>query len=85
MTADTGWRAADRRARQRVEQELGLALHRLVHLAVNTGVVIAAGGLAGPGWRLAGRGSGLARHTASVVGELREGSVQRESARERAR
>ena len=88
MTADTGWRAAERRARQRVEQRLGLALHWLVYLAVNAGLVIAAGGLAGSLWRPAGWGLGLAVHTAYVVGDLgrlRERLVQRELARERAR
>ncbi|MGY1722196.1 2TM domain-containing protein [Blastococcus sp. SYSU DS0533] len=80
--------AAERRARQRVEQKLGLALHWLVYLAVNTGLVIAAGGLTGSGWRLAGWGLGLAVHTAYVVGDLggvRERLVQRELDRGRAR
>ena len=88
MTTDTARQAAERRARQRVEQKLGLALHWLVYLAVNTGLIIAAGGLAGSGWRLAGRGLGLAVHTAYVVADLsrvRERLVQRELDRERAR
>ena len=88
MTEDMAWRAAERRARQRVEQELGLAVHWLVHLAVDTGLVIAAGGLAGPVWRLAGGGVGLAAPTACVsgdLGRLREPLVRRDSARERAR
>ena len=88
MTTDTARQAAERRARQRVEQKLGLALHWLVYLAVNTGLTIAAGGLAGSGWRLAGWGLGLAVHTAYVVadlGRVRERLVQRELDRERAR
>ena len=88
MTEDVAGQAAERRARQRVEQKLGLALHWLVYLAVNAGLVIAAGGLAGSVWRLAGWGLGLAVHTAYVVGDLgrlRERLVQRELARERAR
>jgi hypothetical protein len=88
MTTDTARQAAERRARQRVEQKLGLALHWLVYLAVNTGLIIAAGGLAGSGWRLAGWGLGLAVHTAYVVadlGRVRERLVQRELDRERAR
>jgi hypothetical protein len=88
MTTDTARQAAERRARQRVEQRLGLALHWLVHLAVNTGLMVTVGGLAGSGWRLAGRGLGLAAHTAYVVGDLgrlRELLVQRELDQERAR
>jgi hypothetical protein len=87
MTDDMARRAAERRTRQRVEQELGLAVHRLVHLAVNTGLVIAAGGPAGPVRRPAGWGVGLAAPTAYVsgdLGRLRERLVRRESARERA-
>ena len=88
MTTDTARQAAERRARQRVEQKLGLALHWLVYLAVNTALIIAAGGLAGSGWRLAGWGLGLTVHTAYVVadlGRVRERLVQRELDRERAR
>ncbi len=88
MTSDTVRQAAEGRARQRVEQRLGLALHWLVHLAVNTGLVVAAGGVAGSGWRLAGWGLGLAVHTAYVVGDLgrvRNRLVQRELGRERGR
>ena len=88
MTTDTERQAAERRARQRVEQKVGLAVHWLVYLAVNTGLIIAAGGLAGSGWRLAGWGLGLAVHTVYVVGDLgrvRERLVQRELDRERAR
>ncbi len=88
MTEDMARQVAERRARQRVEQELGLALHWLVYLAVNAGLVIAAGGLAGSVWRLAGWGLGLAVHTAYVVGDLgrlRERLLQREPDRERTR
>ena len=88
MTTDAARQAAERRARQRVEQKMGLALHWLVYLAVNTALIIAAGGLAGSGWRLAGWGLGLAVHTAYVVadlGRVRERLVQRELDRERAR
>ena len=88
MTTDTARQAAERGARQRVEQKLGLALHWLVYLAVNTGLVVAAGGVAGSGWRLAGWGLGLAVHTAYVVGDLgrlRELLVQRELDQARAR
>ena len=88
MTTDTARQAAERGARQRVEQKLGLALHWLVYLAVNTGLMIAIGGLAGSGWRLAGWGLGLAAHTAYVIGDLGRLSellVQRELDQERAR
>ena len=82
MTTDTARQAAERGARQRVEQKLGLALHWLVYLAVNTGLVIAVGGLAGSGWRLAGWGLGLAvpvnDTTRRIVGALvRDGRVRR--------
>ncbi len=85
MASDTVRQAAEGRARQRVEQKLGLVLHWLVYLAVNTGLVVAAGGVAGSGWRLAGWGLGLAVHTAYVLGDLgrvRERLVQRELGRE---
>ncbi len=88
MTTDMARQGVERRARQRVEQKLGLALHWLIYLAVNTGLMIAVGGLAGSGWRLAGWGLGLAAHTAYVIGDLgrlRELLVQRELDRERAR
>ena len=88
MTTDTARQAAERRARQRVEQKLGLGLHWLAYFAVNTALIIAAGDLAGSGWRLAGWGLGLAVHTAYVVGDLgrvRERLVQRELDRERVR
>ncbi len=88
MTPDTAPQTAERRARQRVEERLGLAVHWLVYLAVNTGLIVAAGGFSGSGWRLAGWGLGLAVHTAYVVGDLgrlRERLVQRELERERGR
>ena len=81
MATDTVRQTAEQRARHRVEQKLGLALHWLVYLAVNAGLMIAVGGLAGSGWRLAGWGLGLAAHTAYVIGDLgrlRELLVQRE-------
>ncbi len=83
MTTDTV-----RQARKRVEQKLGLAVHWLVYVVVNAGVVIAAGGFDGSGWRLAGWGLGLAVHTAYVAGTLgllRERLVQRELERRSAR
>jgi hypothetical protein len=83
MTTDTV-----RQARERVEQKLGLAVHWLVYVVVNTGLVIAAGGIDGSGWRLAGWGLGLAVHTAYVVGDLRglrERLVRREMERGSAR
>ncbi len=64
------------------------ARHPRVAASVNTGLVIAAGGFAGSGWRLAGWGLGLAVHTAYVVGDLgrvQERLVQRELDRERGR
>ncbi len=88
MTTDAVPHTAERRARQRVEQKLGLAVHWLVYLAVNTGLVIAAGGFGGSGWRLAGWGLGLAVHTAYVLGDLgrmRERLVLLELGRERGR
>ena len=77
-----------RQAEERVEQKLGLAVHWLVYLVVNTGLVIAAGGFDGSGWRLAGWGLGLAVHTTYVVGDvagLRERLVRREMERGSAR
>lgn len=88
MTVQTGRSTAEQEARERVEQKLGLAVHWLVYLVVNAGLIIAAGGLAGSGWRLAGWGLGLAVHTAYVVadlGRLQQRLVQRELARERDR
>jgi hypothetical protein len=88
MTVETGRSTAEQGARERVEQKLGLAVHWLVYLAVNAGLIIAAGGFTGSGWRLAGWGLGLAVHTAYVVadlGRLQQRLVQRELARERDR
>ncbi len=71
-------------ARRRVEQKLGLALHWLVYLAVNTGLVVAAGGFAGSWWRIAGWGLGLALHTGYILLDgldLRERLVDRELVR----
>ena len=88
MAMDADGRTTEQRARQRVEQKLGLAVHWLAYLAVNTGLIIAAGGFAGSSWRLAGWGLGLAVHTAYVVadfGRLQQRLIQRELARERAR
>ena len=76
------------RARRRAELKFGLAVHWFVYVAVNAGLVIAAGGLAGSWWRLAGWGVGLAAHTLYVLveaGQLQQRLVQRELARERAR
>ena len=88
MTMESGRPTAEQLARQRVEHKLGLVVHWLVYLAVNTGLIIAAGGFAGSGWRLAGWGLGLAVHTAYVIadlGRLQQRLVQRELARERDR
>ncbi len=88
MTSETERLTAEQGARQRVEQKLGLAVHWLVYLAVNAGLIIAAGGFAGSGWRLAGWGLGLAVHTAYVIADLsrlQQRLVQRELARERDR
>jgi len=71
-------------ARKKVEARLGLAVHWAAYLAVNAGLLIAAGGFAGSGWRLAGWGIGLAVHTAYVVldgADWRERLVDRELAR----
>jgi type IV secretory pathway TrbD component len=57
-------------ARKRVEQRVGLLLHWVVFLVVNAGLVAAAGGFAGSGWRLAGWGLGLALHTAYVAADV---------------
>ena len=71
-------------ARKRVEQKLGLAVHWLVFLVVNVGLVVAAGGFAGSWGRIAGWGVGLAVHTAYVVtkvGGVKERLLDRELAR----
>ncbi len=88
MRTDAVPQTGERRARQRVEQKLGLAVHWLVYLAVNAGLIVAAGGFGGSGWRLAGWGLGLAVHTAYVLGDLgrmRERLVLLELGRERGR
>ncbi len=88
MQTDAGRRSASHRAQDRVELKLGLVVHWFVYLAVNMGLVIAAGGFAGSGWRLAGWGVGLAVHTLYVVADadrLQQRLVQRELARERLR
>ncbi len=71
---------------RRVQLKLGLAVHWVVFLAVNAGLVIAAGGFDGSWWRLAGWGVGLAAHTLYVLtetGQLQQRLVQRELDRER--
>jgi hypothetical protein len=71
-------------ARRRLEQKLGLVVHWLVYLAVNVGVVVAAGGFTGSLWRIAGWGVGLAVHTGYVYAEtsgLKERLVERELTR----
>ena len=45
-------RAAREDAQKRLEQKVGLAAHWLVYLAVNIGLVVAAGGFAGSWWRI---------------------------------
>ena len=79
----------EKRARQRVEQKLGLLVHWLAYLGVNTGLVIVAGGFDGSLWRMLGWGVGLAVHTGYVVadvGDLQRRLLEREmrQARERA-
>lgn len=77
-------RMARETARKRLEQKLGLATHWLVYLAVNIGLVVAAGGFAGSWWRILGWGFGLAIHTGYVlveVGEVKERLLERELAR----
>ena len=76
--------AAREAAWKRVEQKLGLAAHWVVYLAVNIGLLVAAGGFDGAWWRIAGWGLGLAAHTGYVlveVGGLRERLLERELAR----
>ena len=88
MGTNQGQQSAEDQARRRVELKFGLAVHWFVYVAVNAGLVIAAGGLAGSWWRLAGWGLGLAAHTLYVLagaGQLQQRLVQRELARERAR
>jgi len=71
-------------ARRRVEAKLGLAVHWLAYVAVNAGLVVAAGGLDGSWWRIAGWGIGLAVHTAYVAldaSDWRERMVDRELVR----
>lgn len=80
--------SAVHRAQRSVELRLGLAVHWLVYVAVNTGLVIAAGGFSGAGWRLAGWGVGLLVHTLYVVadaGRLQQRLVHRAPVRERSR
>jgi hypothetical protein len=64
-----------------VEQKLGLLVHWLAYLVVNTGLLIAAGGFDGSLWRILGWGVGLAVHTGYVladVGYLQRRLVERE-------
>ena len=72
-------------ARKRLEAKLGLAAHWVVYLAVNIGLVVAAGGFEGSWWRIAGWGLGLALHTGYVFvepGGVKERLLERELARE---
>ena len=88
MGTDVGQSTAEVRARRRVEARVGSAVHWAVYLAVNAGLVLAAGGLTGSWWRLAGWGLGLAVHTGDVpveVGRLEQRLIEREPARERVR
>ncbi len=88
MDADAAQPAAEGRARRRGEAKVGMAVHGAVYLAVNAGLLVAAGGFTGSWWRLAGWGSGLAVHTGHVLaenGRLQQRLVERELARERAR
>ncbi len=88
MDADAKQPTAEDRAPRRVEAKVGLAVHWAVYLAVNAGLLLAAGGFAGSWWRLAGWGSGLAVHTGCVlagIGRLQQRLVEREPARERVR
>ena len=86
MDADASKPTVEDQARRRVEAKFGLAVHWVVYLAVNAGLVLAAGGFAGSWWRLSGWGLGLAVHTGYVlveVGRLKQRLVERELARER--
>ncbi len=88
MRADVSHQSAVHRAQRSVELRLELAVHWLVYVAVNTGLVIAAGGFSGAGWRLAGWGVGLLVHTLYVVADadrLQPRLVQPDLARERLR
>ena len=72
-------------ARKRLQLKLGLVVHWLVYIAVNVGLVVAAGGFAGSWWRIAGWGVGLLVHSGYVlveVGGLKERLLERELARE---
>ncbi len=88
MQTEAGGQSATQRAQRRVQLRLGLAVHWVVYLAVNAGLVLAAGGFAGSWWRLAGWGLGLAVHSGYVLvelGRLQQRLVERELARERVR
>jgi hypothetical protein len=81
---DTTMRGAKEAARKRVEQQIGLAVHWVVYVAVNAGLVYAAGGFDGSWWRIAGWGVGLAVHTAYVLADAdsaKERLVERELSR----
>ena len=68
-------------AQERLEQKLGLVVHWLAYLAVNIGLVVAAGSFSGSWWRIAGWGLGLAAHTGYVwakLSGLQERLVERE-------
>jgi hypothetical protein len=88
MASESGQRPAAGASRRRVELELGSPVHWLVHLAVNAGLVISAGGSAGSWWRLARWGVGPSVDTldgASAAGQLQQRLVWRGLTRERAR
>ena len=88
MDGDVKQPTAEDRARRRIEAKVGLAVHWAVYLAVNVGLVLAAGGFAGSWWRLLGWGLGLAVHSGYVLvelGRLQQRLVERELARERVR
>ena len=88
MHTEAEARSATQRAQRRVQLQLELAVHWVVYLAVNAGLVVAAGGFHGSWWRLAGWGVGLAAHTLYVLtetGRLQQRLVQRELDRERVR
>ena len=88
MYTEAERQSATQRAERRVQLRLGLAFHWVVYLAVNAGLVIAAGGFDGSWWRLAGWGVGLAAHALYVLtetGQLQQRLVQRELDRERVR